>query len=71
MKIDSESPLVYLTLAVTYGFLDRQIEAEAAAKQFMRLNPAFSLEQFAKRLPYKNPDDVKRIVAALNKLGVE
>ena len=71
VKIDSESPLVYLTLAVTYSFLDRQIEAEAAAKQFMRLNPAFSLEQFAKRLPYKNPDDVKRIVAALNKLGVE
>lgn len=71
VQIDAESPLVYLTLAVTYSFLDRQKEAEAAAKQFMKLNPAFSLEEFAERLPYKNPDDVKKIVGALNKVLVK
>jgi adenylate cyclase len=58
-------------LAACYSSLDRQAEAEAAAKEVLRINPRFSLESYAKRLPYKNKADIERYVAALRKAGLK
>ena len=57
-------------LAACYSSLDRQAEAAAAAKEVLRINPKFSLESYAKRLPYKNKTDIERYVAALRKAGL-
>jgi len=57
-------------LAACYSSLDRQAEASAAVKEVLRINPKFSIESYAKTLPYKNKADVERYVAALQKAGL-
>jgi adenylate cyclase len=58
-------------LAACYSSLDRKAEAAAAAEEVLRINPKFSLESYAKRLPYKNKADIERYVAALRKAGLK
>jgi adenylate cyclase len=58
-------------LAACYSSLNRQAEAATAAKEVLRINPKFSLESYAKRLPYKNKADIERYVAALRKAGLK
>jgi adenylate cyclase len=57
-------------LAASYSSLGREAEANAAAEQVLRINPKFSLESYAKTLPYKNKADIERYVAALRKAGL-
>jgi tetratricopeptide (TPR) repeat protein len=57
-------------LAASYSSLDRQAEAAAAAKEVLRIKPKFSLESYAKRLPYKNKADIELYVDALRKAGL-
>jgi adenylate cyclase len=58
-------------LAASYVSLGREPEATAAAEQVLRINPKFSLESYAKTLPYKNKADIERYVAALRKAGLK
>jgi len=60
----------YMSLAAIYALLDRQEEAEAAAKKVLEIDPNYSLER-AKRSPYKNQADRKLIVDALRKAGLK
>jgi adenylate cyclase len=50
--------------------LDRQAEAAAAAQEVLRVNPKFTLESYAKTLPYKNKVDIERYISALRKAGL-
>jgi TolB-like protein/Tfp pilus assembly protein PilF len=56
--------------AASYSSLGRETEAAAAAKEVLRINPKFSLESYAKTLPYKNTADIERYIAALRKAGL-
>jgi adenylate cyclase len=58
-------------LAACYSSLDRQAEAESAVKEVFRINPKFTLESYAKTLPYKNKADIERYLAALQKAGLK
>jgi adenylate cyclase len=58
-------------LAASYSSLGREAEAAAATEEVFRINPKFSLESYAKTLPYKNNADVERYVAALKKAGLK
>ena len=58
-------------LAACYSSLNRQAEAESAAKEVLRINPKFMLELYTKTLPYKNKADIERYVAALRKAGLK
>jgi TolB-like protein/Tfp pilus assembly protein PilF len=57
-------------LAASYSSLGREAEANAAAEQVLRINPKFSLESYAKTLPYKNKADIERYIAALRRAGL-
>jgi adenylate cyclase len=57
-------------IAASYSSIGRETEAAAAAEQVLRIKPKFSLESYAKTLPYKNKADVERYVAALRKAGL-
>ena len=59
----------YLGLAAVYVLLDRQEEAEAAAKKVLEINPNFSIKIASKAWPYK-PNDLKFFVDALRKAGL-
>ncbi|BBO78527.1 guanylyl cyclase [Desulfosarcina widdelii] len=57
-------------LAACYSSLDREADAQAAAKEVLRINPKFSIESYAKRLRYKNKADIERELGALRKAGL-
>jgi hypothetical protein len=59
-----------MNLASIYALLDRQEEAEAAAKKVMEINPNFSVGRASKAWPYKNPADREMLVDALLKAGL-
>jgi len=60
----------HIGLAATYLYLGRQQEAHAEAAKILKLDPEFSLEDLAKKMPYKNKADIERLVAALRKTGL-
>jgi adenylate cyclase len=60
----------YLTLAASYSLLNRTEEAHKAVEEVLRINPDFSLEYYAKTLPYKRQETADKFVEALRKAGL-
>jgi hypothetical protein len=58
-------------LAATYGALESEKEARAEAKEVLTLNPNFSVEDFIKVLPFKDPVFKKRYAEYLQKAGLK
>ena len=64
------STMPYLGLALVYSEVGRDEEAKAATAEVLKRNPEISLNQVRNRLPYKDPAEVDRILAALRKAGL-
>ncbi len=64
--------LVHIGLTATYSFVGREKEARAEAAEVIRINPNFSLDNYAKRLPPPQ-DQSKRdeYINALRKAGLK
>jgi tetratricopeptide (TPR) repeat protein len=58
-------------LAVAYSLSGKEEEASIEAKEVMRINPKFSLDEWAKTMPYKNKTDKDLIIGALRKAGLK
>jgi len=71
VQISSDFLLAHVFLAACYSSLGRGVEASASAKEVLRINPKFSVESYAKALPYKNEADIEREVTALRKAGLK
>jgi adenylate cyclase len=71
LRISPNNILAHLNLAGTYSLLGSDEEAHAEAEEVLRLNPKFSLESFAKTLPFKNQAQIDRLVEALRKAGLK
>jgi len=56
-------------LAASYGQMGLVEEAREAWREMLRVNPAYSIEQRRKVLPYKDPDDFERFVEACGRRG--
>ena len=56
-------------LAATYAHLDRPEEAQIEAKEYMKLDPDFSIAAWAKTEYYTDPAELKRYVDGLRKAG--
>lgn len=61
----------HIFLVATYTEIDQAAEAQAEATEVLRTIPNFSVAAFAQRLPYKDPADVERFLAALRKAGLK
>jgi len=61
----------HIQLAVTYIQMGREKEARAEAEEVLRINPKFSVDSYAKLLPYKDQSVNDSIVAALRKAGLK
>jgi hypothetical protein len=57
-------------MAISYIRLGREEEARAAAAEILRINPKFSLERYAKTLPFTKPV-ADRVVEDLRKAGLK
>ena len=63
--------LAHLHLAGAYSSLGREEEARAEAAEVLRIDPKFSLDYWAKTIPYKNQADKDRLIGALRKAGLK
>jgi TolB-like protein/class 3 adenylate cyclase/Tfp pilus assembly protein PilF len=71
---DPKNQFTYLTLASACILAGREAEARAAATEVLKINPKFSLEQYANDtliLPYRDKSFVARTVDALSKAGLK
>jgi adenylate cyclase len=71
LERNSRNLAAHLTLAMAYGSSDKMDEARAAASDALKLSPNFSVENFAKSLPYKNEADREFMADALRKAGLK
>jgi adenylate cyclase len=71
LHIAPNNIIAHLNLAGTYSLMGRDEESRAEAKEVLRINPKFSLESFAKMLPFKNQTQIDRYVEALRKAGLK
>jgi len=71
LRIAPNNIFAHIGLAATYSLLGRDEEAHAEAEEVLRLNPKFSLESYAKMLPFKNQAQTDRFIEALRKAGLK
>jgi len=60
----------HLGLAATYSVMGREQEARAEAAEVLRINPKFSVDAYAKRLPFKDQSAIAKFSDALRKAGL-
>jgi tetratricopeptide (TPR) repeat protein len=70
LQLDPNNQFAYIHMAVTYIRLGQEKEARAAAAEILRINPKFSLERYAKMLPFPQPV-ADRVVEDLRKAGLK
>jgi adenylate cyclase len=58
-------------LAVLYSELGREEEARAEVAEVLRISPNYSLEGVRQRLPFTDPAEARRYLAALRKAGLK
>jgi len=70
LQREPNNQFAYIHMAVSYIRLGQEKEARAAAAEILRINPEFSLERYAKILPFPQPV-ADRIVEDLRKAGLK
>jgi adenylate cyclase len=71
LELAPESWMSHAGITVAYSLLGREQEARTAAKKFSEIRPSFSVERFAKIMPYKDPADIEKVVNAMCKAGLK
>jgi adenylate cyclase len=71
LKHVPNNQLAYLQLVTAYNMAGQEQEARAAAIEVQKINPKFSLEQYAKTIYFKNKSDTNRTLEALRKAGLK
>jgi adenylate cyclase len=61
----------WVALTMAYSSLDRMDEARAASAEVLKLSPNFSVEHFAKAMPYKDEEPRRFMADALRKAGMK
>ncbi len=67
---EPDSIVSHLILTSTYAYAGREEEAKAAAKEILRINPKFSIEQFMRASPQRDAAARERFAQALKNAGL-
>jgi adenylate cyclase len=70
LALNPNSGAAHRILAACYAELGRLEEARAEIAEVLRLNPSYSLEGLRQTMPFKDPADLERHLAALRKAGL-
>jgi tetratricopeptide (TPR) repeat protein len=71
IQLSADNMFAHLGLAITYSMIGREKEAHTEVGEILRINPKFSLDYYAKSLPYKDQSQHDKIVNALRKAGLK
>jgi adenylate cyclase len=71
LALNPNSGAAHRILAACYAELGRLEEARAEIAEVLRLNPSYSLEGLRQTMPFKDPADLERHLAALRKAGLK
>jgi len=63
--------MAYRWLAAAYGQLGREQDAKAAAEEYLRRTPDFSLARHLGTMPFQHAEDLEHYVEGLRKAGVQ
>jgi adenylate cyclase len=70
LQREPNTQFAYIQMSVSYIRLGQEKEARAAAAEILRINPKFSLERYAKILPFPQPV-ADRVIEDLRKAGLK
>jgi adenylate cyclase len=68
---DPQNQFIYVILTSACILAGREEEGRTAAAEVLKINPTFSVEQFAMGLPYKDTFQIQRTIEALRKAGLK
>jgi tetratricopeptide (TPR) repeat protein len=68
---EPKNQFTYLSLAYACMLAGREEEARAAALEVLRINPNFSVEQYARLRPYVDKSQIDLMINALRKVGLK
>jgi TolB-like protein/class 3 adenylate cyclase/Flp pilus assembly protein TadD len=71
IQISPNFQMAYVGLVTSYTLLGSEEEARMAAQEVLRVNPKFSVEVWAKAMPYRNREKLARFAEALRKAGLK
>jgi adenylate cyclase len=71
VKRNPDDFMAHIGLAGSYSMAGREEEAHTEAAEVLRINPEFSIEYYAKTLPFKNQTDTELEINALRKAGLK
>jgi adenylate cyclase len=70
LKVSPNYRDAYIYLAACYSSMGRDVDAAAASKQLLEIDPKFTIESYAKGFLFRNQTDGERLSAALRKAGL-
>jgi adenylate cyclase len=71
LKRSPKNLFAHVELVAAYSLSGRDGESQSAGEEILKIQPNFTAEGFAKKLPYKNKADTDRLIAALHKAGLK
>ncbi|HUL36250.1 MAG TPA: tetratricopeptide repeat protein, partial [Thermodesulfobacteriota bacterium] len=71
IQLSPDNIIAHFSLSVTYVTMGQEKEARAEAAEVLRINPKFSVYNFAKALPYKDQSVIDKIIDASRKAGLK
>ena len=71
IRTAADNLFVQAHLAAAYSLNEQEEEALVEAKEVSRVNPKFSVEHWARTMPYKNEAHKELIIGALRKAGLK
>ena len=66
-----DSLFAHVGLTGTYSLMGREHDARTQAAEVLKVNPKFSVDTWAKRIPCKDQSIVEKFIAALRKAGLK
>jgi adenylate cyclase len=63
--------LAHIGLAAAYSMMGREKDARLEAAEVLRINPNFSVDNFGRRIPYKDQSQTDKYLNALRKAGLK
>jgi adenylate cyclase len=70
VKLSPDGMIVQFMATTVFSACGKEKEAREAAKELLRINPKFTVESFAAKLPYKDPKEKEPVAEALRKAGL-